>query len=134
MSVRTIQWLLACVFFVLGGWCLVSPSSVIALCVTPAYRSDAPLAVFAVACFGAPAVLSGLFAAATRFSKWTFLAYGLALLPFFYFDWYFTAVVPLFTALGLMDAVGNVLMLGLCLFGWRAASRRHCDGPGVEAV
>lgn len=123
MSVRNIQWLLASVFFILGGWCLVSPSSVIALCFTPAYRSEDPLAAFAVGCFGAQAVLSGLFAAFARFSKATFVAYGVALLPFFYFDWYFTAVVPMFTLIGLLDAVGNVVMLALCVLGYRATKR-----------
>jgi hypothetical protein len=121
MQVRTIQYLLASVFFVLGGWCLVSPSSVIALCISPAYRTDAPLAAFAVGCFGAQAIIAGLFAAFSRFTRATFLAYGIALLPFFVFDWWFTAVVPMFTAVGLLDAVGNVVMLMLCVLGWRAA-------------
>ena len=123
MNRQTIQYLLAAVFFVLGGWCLVSPGSVMALCIAPAYRTEAPLAAFAIGCFGAQALIAGLFAATARFTKTTFLAYGLALIPFFVFDWYFTAVVPLFTAIGLLDAVGNVIMLGLCWMGWRAVER-----------
>ena len=31
MTVRNLQYVLANVFFILGGWCLVSPSSVLAL-------------------------------------------------------------------------------------------------------
>lgn len=123
MTVRQIQYLLASVFFVLGGWCVVAPMSVIELCFRPEYRSDAPLVPFIVACFGAQALLSGLFAATAEFRKRTFLAYGIALLPFFIADWYFYAVVPMLTEVGLLDAVGNVVMLVLCWRGWRIADR-----------
>lgn len=123
VTVRSIQWLLASVFFVLGGWCVVSPASVMALSFTPAYQSDVPVATFAIACFGAQALISGLFAAVSRFTRATFLAYGVALLPFFVFDWWFSVVVPMFTYVGLLDAVGNVVMLALCWLGWRAAGR-----------
>ncbi len=123
MSVKAIQYFLASVFFILGGWALVLPSSVIALGVTPAYQTDAPLAVFAVGCFGAQAMISGLFAAFTNFTRTTFLVYGIALLPFFVFDYWFFAVVPIFTVVALLDAVGNVVMLVLCVMGWRAAGR-----------
>ena len=43
-------------------------------------------------------------------------------LPFFAFNWWFTFVEPVFTLVGLLDAVGNVLMLGLCVVGWRKAN------------
>ena len=86
MSVRQIQWLLASVFFVLGGWCLIAPGSVMALTIRPEYQSQDFIALFAFACFGAQAVLAGLFAAFSRFTKTTFLAYGLALLPCFVFN------------------------------------------------
>jgi hypothetical protein len=116
---RTIQYILASVFLVLGGWCLLAPRHVIELCITEAFRSDAPLAVFAVACFGAQAMIAALFAAFSRFTRATFFAYGLALLPFFVFDWWFYAVTPMLTEVGLLDAAGNVLMLALCFIGWR---------------
>ena len=101
MSVRTIQYLLASVFFVLGGWCLVSPASVLALTITPAYQSDAPIVPILVGAFGAQALIAGLFAAFSRFTRATFLAYGVAL--------------------GMLDALGNVVMLALCVIGWRKA-------------
>lgn len=121
MSVQTIQRLLACVFFVLGGWCLVSPGSVLALTITPAYQSDAPIVPILVGAFGAQALIAGLFAAFARFTKTTFLAYGLALIPFFVFDYWFYAVEPMLTPLGLLDVAGNVAMLALCVVGWRKA-------------
>ena len=63
MSVRTIQWWLAAVFVVLGGWCLVSPGSVLALTITPTYQSEAPIVPILIGAFGAQALIAGLFAA-----------------------------------------------------------------------
>lgn len=123
MSVQTIQLLLASVFFGLGGWCLLSPATMLALAVTPEFQSSDPLVPILVGCFGAQAILSGLFAAFSRFSKITFLAYGLALLPFFVFNYYFFFVVPMLTPVGMLDFLGNLIMLVLCLKGWKAASR-----------
>ena len=99
MTTRHIQWMIAAVFFVLGGWALVAPRSVIALTLLPEHQIDAPILPFVVACFGAQAMISGLFAA---FAGFTF-------------------VEPVFTMVGLLDAVGNVVMLGLCAVGWRKA-------------
>lgn len=121
MTVRRIQWLIAAVFFILGGWALLAPRSVIALTLLPQYRTGTPILPFVVACFGAQAILSGLFAAFAQFTRITFLAYGIALLPFFAFNWWFTFVDPVFTLLGLLDAVGNAVMLALCVIGWRKA-------------
>jgi len=122
MTVRQIQWALASVFFILGGWALVAPRSVIELTFLPEYRVGTPILPFAIGCFGAQAMISGLFAAFSRFTRATFLAYGIALLPFFVFNWWFTFVDPVFTTIGLLDAVGNVIMLVLCVIGWRKAA------------
>ena len=121
MSVRGIQWWLASVFVVLGSWCLVSPGSVLTLTITPVYQSDAPIVPSLSGAFGAQALIAGLFAAFSRFERQTFLAYGIGLLPFFVFDYWFYEVVPMLTWVGLIDAVGNVVMLAACVAGWRAA-------------
>ncbi len=121
MTVRQIRLGIAAVFFILGGWALLAPLSVIDLTLRPEFRSDAPILPFVVACFGAQALLSGLFAAFARWTATTFLAYAIALLPFFWFNIWFTWVDPVFTTLGLLDAVGNVVMFALCLIGWRKA-------------
>lgn len=119
MSTRSLQTLLALVFFVLGGWCLLAPGSVMALCFRPEFQTDAPVAPILVGAFGAQALIAGLFAAFSRFTRATFVAYGLALAPFFVFDVYFYAVRPMLTAIGMLDLVGNLAMLGLCVAGWR---------------
>ena len=122
MTVSQIQWAIAAVFFVLGGWALLAPQSVIDLTLLPQYRAGTEILPFAIACFGAQAMISGLFAAFSRFTRATFLAYAIALLPFFAFNWWFTFVDPVFTRLGLLDAVGNVIMLILCVLGWRKSA------------
>jgi hypothetical protein len=122
MSTRQIQFLLASVFFVLGGWCVIAPSSVIDLCFRQEFRSSARIVPILVVCFGSQALLSGLFAAASNFSRWTFLLYGVALLPFFAGDLYFYFAKPILTEIGLADLVGNIVMLGLCVAGWRNGS------------
>ena len=127
MSARSTQWWLASVFFVLGGWCLVSPASVLALAITPAYQSNARIVPILVGAFGAQALIAGLFAAFARFEQRTFIAYGVALPPFFVFDYWFYAVSPMLTWMGLLDAIGNVVMLGLCIHGWGAAKAEKAD-------
>jgi hypothetical protein len=124
MTARTAQSLLASVFFVLGGWGLVAPNMVLSLAFTPAYQSDAPVVPILVACFGAQALLAGIFAAFSTFTRRTFLAYGIALLPFFLFDYWFYAVEPMLTKVGLLDAVGNIIMLWLCWVGWKQSDER----------
>ena len=118
LTARTAQRLLAAVFLILGGWCLLSPGSVLALAITPQYQSGDPIVPILMGAFGAQAVIAGIFAAFAIFTRRTFLAYALALLPFFVFDYYFYAVEPMLTPIGLLDALGNVVMLWLCWIGW----------------
>ena len=121
MSPSRIQHLLAAIFFVLGGWCLVSPGSVLDLAIRPEWRSDDPIVPVLIGAFGAQALIACLFAATARFTRTTFALYGAALIPFFVFDYYFYAVEPMLTEIGLLDAVGNVVMLILCWLGWKRA-------------
>ncbi len=79
-------------------------------------------------CFGAQAILSGLFAAFSIFTRRTFFVYGLALLPFFWFNYYFVFVVPILNGWMALDFVANVVMLGLCILGYRMLSPRASTG------
>lgn len=121
MTAKHVQYCLASVFILLGGWCLVSPSSVLALAITPQYRSNAPIVPILMGAFGAQAIIAGLFAAFSTFTRTTFAVYAAALLPFFVFDYYFYVVEPMLTPIGLLDAAGNIVMLVLCWLGWRSA-------------
>ena len=122
MTARHAQWAIAAVFALLGGWALAVPQMVINLTFLPEYREGAALP-FAVGCFGAQALIAALFAATARFTPATFLAYGLSLFVFFAFDLWFTLVDPLLTPLGgVLDGVGNAIMLVFCWIGWRRAA------------
>ncbi|QJB68665.1 hypothetical protein [Parasphingorhabdus halotolerans] len=127
MTPQRIQFFIALVFFVLGGWATFFPQHVIDTVFLPEYREGGRILPFAIACFGAQALLSGLFAAFARFTATTFLVYGLALLPFFGFNYYFTFHDPVFTSMGLIDALGNIIMLALCYVGWHKLKQMEED-------
>ena len=124
MTARAAQYGIASIFLVLGAWCLLAPNWVLALGLRPEYQTGAAVVPVFVACFGAQAMLGGLFAATAIFTRLTFLAYGLALLPFFVFNYWFYIVVPMFNEFILLDAFCNVVMLVLCWIGWRRAAFR----------
>jgi hypothetical protein len=119
MTPQRIQWFIALVFFILGGWATFFPQHVIDTVFLPEYRIEGRILPFMMACFGAQALLAGLFAAFSKFTSTTFLVYGIALLPFFGFNYYFTVHDPVFTRMGLIDALGNIIMLALCYAGWK---------------
>lgn len=127
--VRTIQFLIAAIFFGLGGWCLVAPAQIVHLSFRPEYRLDHPTVLMAIACFGAQAMLAGIFAAFSRFTRTTFVAFGIAVLPFLFFNYYFYFVEPMFTRLIFLDAIGNVIFLALCVYGYLLSSPRAETAP-----
>ena len=117
------QRLIALPFLVLGGWCLLMPEMVERLGLRPEHYQGSTASALLIGCFGAQAVLSGLFAAFSRFTRTTFLVYGIALLPFFWFNYWFVFVVPVFNAWMALDFVSNLAMLVLCVIGYRGSVR-----------
>ena len=116
------QRLIAVPFLLLGSWCLLLPSMVERLTLNPEYVSGNPVTLLLIGCFGAQAVLSGLFAAFSRFTRTTFLIYGVALLPFFWFNYWFVFVEPILNRWMALDFASNLAMLALCIVGYRAAA------------
>jgi len=129
MSPILIQRLIAVPFLVLGSWCLLFPAMVERLTLAQAFQHNTETSALLIGCFGAQAVLSGLFAAFSRFTRTTFLVYAIALLPFFWFNYWFVFVVPIFNAWLALDFVSNVAMLVLCVLGWRASPARQPAPP-----
>ena len=121
MTARIARYYIALVFLGLGGWALFFPGNVIELAITEAYRENTYLMRFAMACFGAQAVLFGIMALAVRWSSRGFLVFGAALLPFFWFNYHFHYVEPVLTSIGMLDFAGNLTMLIATILGWRAS-------------
>jgi len=130
MKARYYQYAIAAVFFTLGGWCLFAPAHMLDTVLLAEYRrgdGDGQgydrLTLLLAACFGAQACLAGLFASFATWRPITFTVFGVALLPFFIFNWWTTSYAPIFGSLGLIDLAGNAAMLGFCFLGWRQARR-----------
>ncbi|HEY0649580.1 hypothetical protein [Phenylobacterium sp.] len=122
MTPLLIQRLISVPFLGLGGWCLFFPSMVEKLTLQPAYQHNSETSALLIGCFGAQAVLSGLFAYFSRFTRTTFLVYAIALLPFFWFNYWFVFVTPMFNSWLALDFVSNLAMLALCVLGWRKSA------------
>jgi hypothetical protein len=122
MSPLTAQRLIAIPFLALGAWCLLLPDMVARLSLRPEHYRPSIATSIMIGCFGAQAILSGLFAWFSRFGQKTFLAYGIALLPFFVFNYWFVFVVPVFSPWMALDFGANMAMFILCVIGYRSAS------------
>lgn len=119
MQAIHIQRMIAVPYFLLGGWCLITPHMVERLMVTPPYQHLSTTSALLIGCFGAQAVLGGIFIWFSRWTRATFLAYAIALLPFFIFNYWFVFVVPVANSWMALDFASNAAMLGLSLWGWR---------------
>jgi hypothetical protein len=117
---KTLKTVMALVFLVLGGWCIVAPQMVESLALREDYRHLSATSSLLLQCFGAQAVLVGSLALLSRFSATTFLVFGiLASVPFFVFNAWFVWVSGMFTAWMLLDFAGNVSFLVIGIWGWR---------------
>lgn len=87
--------------------------------VTPALK-------LAIQCFGSQAALCGLLILSSKFTRRTYRNFGLAMIPYFVFDWYFwqSGALTDFGALG--DAAGNVIFTLCCLAGYSKKCQK-CD-------
>jgi hypothetical protein len=123
MTPLILQRLIALPYLILGGWCLVAPRSVEQLTINPSYQHLSATSALLIGCFGAQAVLGGLFIWTSRWTRTTFLTYAVALLPFFWFNYWFVFEVPIFNRWMALDFGSNAVMLGLSVWGWRVMGR-----------
>jgi len=119
MQPRHIQRLISAPYFVLGGWCLFAPGMVERLTIAADYQHLSATSALLIGCFGAQAVLGGLFIWFSTWQRITFLVYAIALLPFFWFNYWFVFEVPVFNRWMMLDFGANAAMLGLSLWGWK---------------
>lgn len=114
-----IQRLIALPYLILGALCLIAPHMVEQLTITPEYQHLSTTSALLIGCFGAQAVLGGLFIWFSRWRRITFLVYAIALIPFFWFNYWFVFEVPVFNQWMVLDFGSNAAMMALSLWGWR---------------
>ncbi|KAJ3271178.1 hypothetical protein HK104_004729 [Borealophlyctis nickersoniae] len=114
--------------FLLGGaWCLLHPSSVLAYATGPKFiprnpkTADEKQAVtsneFSLRCFGSQAIISGTAILLMKPTRIFYKVYGAMLVPFFVFDWMAVKSGSLNRLGGIVDFVGNVVMMAACWWG-----------------
>jgi hypothetical protein len=88
--------------------------------VTPALK-------LAIQCFGSQATLCGVLILSCKFTSVTFRNFGIAMIPYFLFDYNFWRAGALtnFGAAG--DAAGNVIFSFCCLMGYMATRGDEAD-------
>lgn len=130
MKAIHVQYMLAAIFLLLGGWCVLFPEMVETLVLRPEYRIGNPTSQLLLACFGAQAMLVGTVICTCRFLPKTFLIFGLtASIPFFVFNVCFYVVRGMFTEWMLLDVVGNAGILACGLLGYRLALKESRQAP-----
>lgn len=119
------QVILSCVFLLLGGWCLFSPESVEILTIREPYRELSVLSSITIACFGAQAVLASILVITCTFTRRTYIFFGFfGSVPFFFFNYYFLYINPIFTNFMFIDFFGNLGILLTCIYGARKCTQR----------
>lgn len=120
------QIFMGTVFTGMGLITLTFPHKVIEFAFTDDYLGKAgvtkPLKL-TMRCFGSQATLCGVLILSSKFSADTFKIFGLAMIPYFAFDymaWKSGALTPL-GAIG--DAVGNFIFSVCCLVGYSALKK-----------
>ncbi|KAK0727635.1 hypothetical protein B0T26DRAFT_695230 [Lasiosphaeria miniovina] len=115
-TVRRLQLAMATSYSAMGAWCLVHPSSVMALGFTPAYAALCnTTTALLMRCFGAQAMTCGLVLGTSTMTPLSFTAFGLAMIPYVGWNFWFSAVGPaagVISGLMWMDFAGN-LFFGL---------------------
>ena len=126
MTAKHLQITLGSIFLILGGWVVLFAAQVEQLILTPTHFIGTTSSKVILGCFGAQAVLCGTVILSSRFTKRTFLVFGLVgSLPFFVFNYYFVFVVPVFSGWMVLDFLGNLGILGCGLAGWHMMSREE---------
>ncbi|KAJ3036597.1 hypothetical protein HK097_003797 [Rhizophlyctis rosea] len=120
--------------FLLGGsWCLIHPSSVLRYATNPKFLPRQPphlqtpdqsqahrAAKFTLRCFGCQALLVSVCLLTMKPTKLFYKVFGGALVPFFVFDFLAVRTGALNVVGGVLDGLGNVVMLAACWIGWRS--------------
>lgn len=116
------QLVLGGVFSLMGLGTMLLPEPILKISLKNAELAYSPELSLVFRCFGAQATLCGLLLLSCRFTKTTYRNFGLAMIPFFFFD-YWAWQANYITSLGAIgDAAGNVVFSVCCYLGWQKKS------------
>mmetsp|Transcript_9779 Transcript_9779/g.14137 ORF Transcript_9779/g.14137 Transcript_9779/m.14137 type:complete len:135 (-) Transcript_9779:2912-3316(-) len=128
ITTRKIQMFMGVVFTGMGLATVAFPATVANLSFTNAFLGKegvTPALQLVMQCFGSQASLCGLLILSSDFRIGTFRNFGLAMIPYFIFDYHFwkTGALTLFGASG--DAVGNSIFSFCCYIGYNRLNGRN---------
>ncbi|KAK4141236.1 uncharacterized protein C8A04DRAFT_31213 [Dichotomopilus funicola] len=135
-TVRRVQMAMAVAYGGLGAWCLLHPASVIALGFTPPYvalAANNPTTDLFARCFGAQAMTCGLVLGTSQMTAFSFTAFGLAMVPYLAWNFWFSGVGPkagMVSGLMVVDFFGNLGFLGGSLWCARVLREVEEDEDG----
>jgi hypothetical protein len=122
---RHIQNILAAVQIARGFLCVAAPSVLFA----PGVADSGPEGYAAMRALslmiGVQAVLCGGVVATTSFTSATFAFFAALVCPLLAVDYYFYVSLPIFTEVILVDFALNIVVLGLCYWGYMRAAGRE---------
>ena len=127
--IKNTQVFMGTVFTGMGLVTILLPSEVAKLSFSSSFLGKegvTPALKLVMQCFGSQASLCGLLILTSNFSRRTFKYFGLAMVPYFIFDYYFWHIgaLTLFGALG--DGIGNAIFGACCYLGYRTSKEENC--------
>ena len=122
------QLILGGVFSAMGLGTMLLPRQLLPLSLTNYSKSDSTDLTLTFRCFGAQATLCGLILLSCEPSKKLYRNFGLAILPFFVFDFlaWEQGLITTFGAIG--DAAGNIVFSVCAYQGYRRADNETETG------
>lgn len=118
---RLTQLAIAAGFLSFGVAWVAAPESMVKLFAA----TDLPIVPLALIALGAQALAAGIFALIARFKSWTFVGFGVSLLPIFAADYWLYAKSGAFNEMILVHATGMALILVLCAQGFFITQRQE---------
>lgn len=124
---RKAQLFMGTVFTTMGLGTMLFPKMAIEMSFTPQYlgkEGATPPLTLMTRCFGSQATLCGLLILTSNFTADTFRNFGLAMIPYFVFDFHYwnNGALTNFGAIG--DAVGNAIFAGCCFIGYKTLTKK----------
>ena len=121
MDIERIQLVMGSVFTGMGLVTMLFPTTTAELSLRKEFLGNdgvTPAVKLIMQCFGSQASLCGLLILSSKFTAKTYRNFGLAMIPYFIFDYHFWRIGALSTFGAVGDAVGNIIFSACCYAGY----------------